>query len=159
METHPRENTISHISSYSLSVFALLLFAAVVLDMMIPLTFVQEPWNMYLGVILLTLGTVIIYWAEDLGRKYSHKRKKGQVTDTDHFSKGLYMYSRNPKYVGMGLLVLALGLILNSLFVAVSSVLSVAIVHYFFIPKEEELMSKRHGSIYEEYKKKVKRWL
>lgn len=159
MERHPKENTISHLSSYSTIVFAFALMLSVIIDIMMPTRFLSEPLNRYIGIIVVIFGTIIVFWAENIGRKYSHKRKAGEVTDVSHISKGVYSYSRNPKYVGLSILLIGLGIILNSLFVALSAFVSIFVIHFFLLHKEEELLAKRHGPIYHEYKKKVKRWI
>lgn len=154
-----KENTISHLSSYSTLVFAFALMVSVLLDILLPLKFLAEPWNRYIGVAIVIFGTLIVFWAENIGRKYSHKRKKGEVTHVDHISKGVYSYTRNPKYVGLGILLIGLGIILNSPFVTLSAFISILVIHFFLLHKEEELLAERHGEIYHEYKKKVKRWI
>ena len=159
MERQPKENTISHLSSYSTIVFAFALMLAVLLDIFFPMRFLAEPWNRYIGVAVVIFGTIIVFWAEDIGRRYSHKRKAGEITDVSHISKGVYSYTRNPKYVGLGILLIGLGIILNSLFVALSAFVSILVVNFFLLHKEETLLESRHGEIYHEYKKKVKRWI
>lgn len=154
-----KENTISNLSSYSTAVFGTALVLAVVLDIVFPFKFMQEPWNRYLGLFVVVIGTFIVLWAETVGRKYSIRRKRGEVTHVDHISKGAYSFSRNPKYVGLGVLLLGLGIILNSLFVMAAAIVSILVIHFFLIHKEETLLSERHGDIYHEYKKKVKRWI
>ena len=67
--------------------------------------------------------------------------------------------TRNPKYIALAILLIGLGVTLNSLFVTLSAVVSLIIVNYFLLSKEEELMESRHGEIYHQYKKTVKRWL
>lgn len=154
-----KENTISHLSSYSTLVFAFALMISVVLDIAFPMKFLAEPWNRYIGVMTVILGTLIVFWAENVGRHYSHKRKAGAVTTVEHISKGIYSYTRNPKYVGLGVLLIGLGIILNSLFVTLSAFVSIFVINSFLLHKEEALLESRHGSLYHEYKKKVKRWI
>jgi protein-S-isoprenylcysteine O-methyltransferase Ste14 len=157
METR-KDNTISNLSSYSTVVFGTALIIAVVLDMIFPFKFLSEPWNQYLGIFVVAMGTLIVFSAENVGRKYSVRRKRGEVTHIENISKGVYSFSRNPKYVGLALLLVGLGIILNSVFVVLASILSVIIVDYFYLYREENLMAERHGDIYHEYKKKVRRW-
>lgn len=153
------ENTISHLSSYSVIVFAVALFAAVVLDIAFPHKFFPEPMNQYFGVGFVAIGTFIVYWAEFHGRKFSHKRKRGEVVSVEHLRMGPYAGTRNPKYLGLGILLIGLGFILNSAFVTLSSIVSIIVVDRFLLGKEELLMAHRHGDLYHEYKKRVKRWL
>lgn len=159
MENNSSRNSLSHLSSYSLVVFAIVLFFTVILDIFIPHHFIMEPWNRYIGISLVILGTLVIYWAEEIGRRFSHKRKHGEITEVEHLLSGIYKYSRNPKYIGVAILFIGLGFILNSIPVTLSPIVSIFIIHHFLLPGEEKFMAARHGGIYEEYKKRVKRWL
>lgn len=153
-----RNHTISHLSSYSTIVFALALFIAVLLDLAFPFKFLNEPWNQYVGVGLVLLGTLVVFSAETTGRKYSERRKRGEVTHVTHIATGMYSFTRNPKYLGLGILLVGLGVILNSLFVIAGALISIMIINTFLISREEELLANRHGDLYHEYKKKVRRW-
>lgn len=153
------KNSLSHLSSYSVIVFALALFLAVALDIVFPIRMFKNGFHQYFGVAIVGLGTYIVYWAEFHGQKFSHKRKRGEISSSDHLKTGPYARSRNPKYVGLGVLLIGLGIILNSVFVASSAFISILFIHFFLLHKEENLMIKRHGDIYHEYKKKVRRWL
>lgn len=159
MEKSEKKNSLSHLSSYSIIVFAVALFGAVALDIALPYRLFPEPWNQYFGLIIVGLGTYIIYWSEFHGAEFSARRKRGEVTAVEHLTRGPYSHSRNPKYVGLGILLIGLGIILNSLFVVLAAVVSIMIVQFFFIQKEEEFMTRRHGELYSEYKKRVRRWL
>lgn len=159
MTDRHEKNSISNLSSYSVIVFAVALFVAVALDIAFPYKLFPEPWNQYFGVLVVGLGTYIVYWAEFHGRKFSHKRKHGEVVAVDHLKNGPYSHSRNPKYVGLGVLLIGLGIILNSIFVTFSSIVAILVIHFFLLRKEENLMTERHGDLYQEYKKKVKKWL
>lgn len=158
-ERHPKENTISNLSSYSTIVFGLALFVAIILDIVHPLKFLAEPLNRYLGISLIILATVIIYWAERLGKIFSERRKNGEIKEAEQLAMGPYFWTRNPKYLALAILIIGLGVVINSLFVTLSSVAALIVINYFLLSKEEELMETRHGEIYHEYKKKVRKWL
>ncbi|MCC7469562.1 MAG: isoprenylcysteine carboxylmethyltransferase family protein [Bacteroidetes bacterium] len=159
MEKGKLENSISNLSSYSVIVFAIALFVAVLLDVFFEHRFFSEFFSKYFGLFVLLLGTFVIYWAQNLGRKFTINRKRGDINSTEQLERGPYKYSRNPKYVGLALLVLGLGFIVNSIFIVSSAFVSVFVINFFMIQKEEAFMSHRHGNIYGEYKKKVRRWL
>ena len=159
MKGPDREQTLSHLSSYSVIVFAVALFIAVGLDIAFPFKLFPEPWNQYFGVFIVGAGTYIIYWAEFHGKKFSNRRRRGEVVAVDHLKNVPYSHSRNPKYIGLGVLLIGLGIILNSIFVVAASFISILFIHFFLLQKEEGLMNQRHGELYEEYKKRVKKWL
>ncbi len=152
------KNSLSHISSYSVIVFAVALFLSVSLDLVFHIKFMTEPLNRYIGLIVVGIGTFVIYWAEFHGRKFSYKRKRGEIVSVEHLKNGPYAKSRNPKYVGLGVLLIGLGLVLNSVFIVFSSFVSILIIHFFLLKKEEDFMANRHGDIYHEYRKHVRRW-
>jgi protein-S-isoprenylcysteine O-methyltransferase Ste14 len=72
---------------------------------------------------------------------------------------GLYRYTRNPMYLGMALLVVALALALDSLWPLLTLVPVLAIVRAYVIGREEAYLAKRFGIAYLDYKAKVPRWL
>ena len=153
------KNSVSHVSSYSISVFGLGLFVGIMLDIFFPIRFLPEPLNQTLGVIIVVLATLLIYWAEKHGTSYSQKRKAGSVDNVSHMTQGPYKYTRNPKYLGLGFLLIGLGFILNDPFFIATSVVSALVVNSYFVKKEEAILEERHGEIYKEYKNKVRKWL
>jgi protein-S-isoprenylcysteine O-methyltransferase Ste14 len=153
------KDSVSHVSSHSISVFALGLFVGVLLDIFFPMKIFSEPMNQYIGLVLIVLGTAVIYLAEKHGDDYSRQRKANNVCSIDDISRGPYKYTRNPKYLGLSLLLIGLGIILNTPFIIITAAISGLIVHFYFLKKEEEILEKRHGEIYKEYKSKVRSWL
>jgi protein-S-isoprenylcysteine O-methyltransferase Ste14 len=53
---------------------------------------------------------------------------------------------------------LGFGFISNSVFVVALAFLSFVVVNAWFIPREEEILAKRHGGHFDSYKKKTRRW-
>ena len=73
-------------------------------------------------------------------------------------TSGLYDYSRNPMYLALLLVLLALGLYLQNAF---NTLLVGGFVYYmnrFQIIPEEEVLSKKFGQEYKLYLKAVRRW-
>ncbi|MEZ4210805.1 MAG: methyltransferase [Candidatus Paceibacterota bacterium] len=153
------KNSVSHLSSYSISVFALGLFVGVLLDIFFPMRFMAEPLNQYIGLALVVMATLVIYYAEKHGEEYSNKRKSNSISSSNELLNGPYKYTRNPKYLGLSFLLIGLGLILNTPFIIGTSIVSGIIVNIYFIAREEALLEERHGEIYKEYKSKVRKWL
>jgi protein-S-isoprenylcysteine O-methyltransferase Ste14 len=72
---------------------------------------------------------------------------------------GPYRFSRNPIYLAFSLLQLGIAIWVNSLWLLVTLVVAVALMHYVVIPREEQYLERRFGSQYREYKASVRRWL
>ena len=72
---------------------------------------------------------------------------------------GPYRFTRNPMYVGMALLTVALGLLLNTGWPIVLLIPTLILVQLFVIAREERYLRRRFGAEYEAYTRQVRRWL
>jgi len=73
--------------------------------------------------------------------------------------KGLYRYVRNPMYVGVLCLIASQALFWRSYPILVYMIFIVACFHLFVIAYEEGHLKHVFGEQYEEYCKRVPRWL
>jgi protein-S-isoprenylcysteine O-methyltransferase Ste14 len=72
---------------------------------------------------------------------------------------GPYRLTRNPMYLGMALLTLALAAAFDSLGILLLFVPLVALVQWGVIAREERYMARRFGQPYLDYKARVRRWI
>ena len=72
---------------------------------------------------------------------------------------GPYRFTRNPMYVGLALLTVAVGLLLNTWWPIVLLVPTLMVVRLFVIAPEERYLHRRFGSEYDAYTRQVRRWL
>ena len=72
---------------------------------------------------------------------------------------GPYRFTRNPMYVGMALLTVALGLLLNTWWPIVLLIPTLILVQVFVIAREERYLRRRFGAEYDAYTRQVRRWL
>ncbi|OFW05940.1 MAG: hypothetical protein A3I61_06590 [Acidobacteria bacterium RIFCSPLOWO2_02_FULL_68_18] len=72
---------------------------------------------------------------------------------------GPYTVTRNPMYVSLALLTAGLALFLNTWWTIVLLVPAVAGVQQFVIVPEERYLRRRFGTEYEQYTRRVHRWL
>jgi protein-S-isoprenylcysteine O-methyltransferase Ste14 len=72
---------------------------------------------------------------------------------------GPYKYLRNPMYLGAWLLLAGAGLYLGSGSMVLFSVLWILVVHVFVVTLEEPGLKRRFGATYEDYCRKVHRWM
>ena len=73
--------------------------------------------------------------------------------------RGLYRFTRNPMYLGMGLLVLGVALAFSSLAGALLALAALAIIDRAVVTREEAYLTRRFGADYIAYAKRVRRWL
>lgn len=72
---------------------------------------------------------------------------------------GIFAYTRNPMYVALLLVIIAVGLWWQHLSVILCSVLFVAYMNRFQIKPEERALERLFGEDYLDYKNQVRRWI
>ncbi|QNM83331.1 isoprenylcysteine carboxylmethyltransferase family protein [Sphingomonas sabuli] len=72
---------------------------------------------------------------------------------------GPYRFTRNPMYLGMTLIGLAVAIGLTSLAAALFALLGALIIDRFVIAREEAYLIRRFGDDYRGYRARVRRWL
>lgn len=123
----------------------------------------------YLGVILIILGGLFYCWSA------LSFLLRGGGTPTIWFTKPLkfllgeepkklvsqelYKLSRNPMYIGVLSLVLGIGVLTESVAVCVYGVFLFLLFNAVIIFLEEPHLKKKFGKEYEEYLKRVPRWI
>lgn len=74
-------------------------------------------------------------------------------------TSGPYAFTRNPMYVSLALLAMAFALFLNTWWTGVLLVPTLAVVQQFVIVPEERYLRRRFGAAYDDYTRRVRRWL
>ena len=72
---------------------------------------------------------------------------------------GPYRFTRNPMYLGMILIGLAVALALSSVAACLLSILAALIIDRIVIRREEAYLTRRFGKNYDAYRERVRRWL
>jgi protein-S-isoprenylcysteine O-methyltransferase Ste14 len=118
---------------------------------------VPAPYN-FGGIVLILLGCAVNVWADRL-----FKRAKTVVEPFERSSSlitsGPYRFSRHPMYVGMIAALAGLAALLGTLAPALVVPAFAAVIRLRFIPAEEKAMAQTFGQAYEQYRKRVRRWL
>ena len=112
----------------------------------------------FLGIIL-TIAAILLFVKSvrifNLRKEKIHPRS----ISTQIFKDGPFQFSRNPIYLAMFVLLIGVGLTLNSLWFLYSGLVVAIMIHYGVIIPEENYLEKEFGKDYLEYKKTVRRWL
>jgi protein-S-isoprenylcysteine O-methyltransferase Ste14 len=74
-------------------------------------------------------------------------------------SGGPYRFSRNPMYLGLVLMTVGLGLVLDSMWFLLVAVAVMLALRNLVIVHEERYLEGKFGDEYREYSKRVRRWL
>lgn len=112
----------------------------------------------FIGIIL-TIAAILLFVKSvrifNLRKEKLHPRS----ISTQIFKDGPFQFSRNPIYLAMFVLVIGVGLTLNSFWFLYSGLVVAIMIHYGVIIPEENYLEKEFGKDYLEYKKTVRRWL
>jgi protein-S-isoprenylcysteine O-methyltransferase Ste14 len=84
-----------------------------------------------------------------------HKPDKASHLVTD----GIYRVSRNPMYLGLFFILVSYGIALQNLLSFAVLPIFVWYMTRYQVKPEEEILSEKFGSDYQEYKSEVRRWL
>lgn len=104
------------------------------------------------------LGLVFMYGAIGLFRRTGQDPKPWEPTP-EIITTGVYRFSRNPMYVGMGLVQVAIGVGLANWWVIILLPVVLAIVYATAIRHEETYLERKFGDEYTRYKASVRRWV
>lgn len=160
--THPqatRERDHADVVAMPPLIYAIALLAGVVLKWLFggaiaPGSLVRTA----LGAALLLAGVVAALAFSRAFAKAGQDRSPRTPTSTI-LTDGLYAYSRNPAYVALTALLAGLGLLLDNVWILVSLVPVLLLMHYGVILREEAYLERKFGEEYLRYKERVRRWL
>ena len=139
-----------------LAVIVLMLFGR----RLVPTASFALPWR-WLWVALTALCAVTI--AATAIRSFKRAETTVNPLEPDEaetlVTQGIFRYSRNPMYVGLTLVLLAVALGLNNwVSIMLVALFPIYITRFQIVP-EERVLSNKFGEDYEAYKRAVRRWL
>ena len=116
------------------------------------------PVGVVIGWALVVLFVVWNGWSLALFARRRTGLLPGQTTTT-LLDEGPYRVSRNPLYVGLLALYVGAALIASSWVVLALTPIAFAGLHWGAVLPEERYLSERLGTVYAEYRGRVRRWL
>ncbi len=141
-------------NSYIMFFFAVVL--GVIFDIIFSVNLFKGVAYEYVGLFLLVVGTIIVYWSQKTTRKVG---KVVSDRDVNFFLHGPYKYTRNPTNLGLTVAILGFGFLIHSSFSVLFILITYIISKLFFIKKQDVILEERYGDAFVDYKKKVKDWL
>ena len=117
-----------------------------------------EPWHLISGAIIIVIAIIMFVSSLAAFRRHREsfdirKRTENLVTD------GICATSRNPAYLAMIIGIFGIGCAANSLAIMLATIPSFAVFNWYTIPWEERRLRRTLGFKYDEYTKRVRRWL
>jgi protein-S-isoprenylcysteine O-methyltransferase Ste14 len=105
----------------------------------------------------LAAGIVFNLLADQALKAYSTTVKPFEKSDALVIT-GIYKLSRNPMHFGMSMIIAGISIVLGSLTPLLMIPLFVIIIDRRFITKEEKMLLKQYGKVFDQYKQKVCKW-
>jgi protein-S-isoprenylcysteine O-methyltransferase Ste14 len=113
-----------------------------------------------IGILLMALGTVIYLHTAFWGFAIHGRGTPAPIAPTKKLVvEGLHRYVRNPMYLGVATIILGQAVLFQSWHVLEYLAIVVVIVQFFVLFYEEPTLARQFGHEYEEYKKRVPRWI
>lgn len=112
---------------------------------------------MYAGAILavvLLLAGLCIYEFHKAGTDV-----RPDKPDSALITSGPYCFTRNPLYIGLTLIQIAVAVWLDNAWVLAMTLVSVFVITTYAIKREERYLEQLFGQAYLDYKQRVRRWL
>lgn len=140
--------------------FMLCFASASLLERLRPL---RLPWPDHLAAFL--AGIVILVLAAFLGASaiYVMARAKTPIepghTPAKLVTWGPFRFTRNPLYVTLLLILIAVGFMMSSLWFAIGAVMLLVLLDRLIVAREEQVIRQHFGDQYTEYLSRVRRWL
>jgi len=110
------------------------------------------------GIIWILFGVLLTGWSLLTFRMSGTSPNPARATSALAL-QGPYTLSRNPIYLGMAMVCVGISLLANMLWPLLSVPVVVVIVDRVVIRKEERYLETKFGDEYQQYKKRVRRWV
>ncbi|MBN1185256.1 MAG: isoprenylcysteine carboxylmethyltransferase family protein [Bacteroidales bacterium] len=114
------------------------------------------PFNLF-GLLLIPVGLYLVINPWYLFKK--HNTPEDFSVPTAIVKEKIYRYSRNPMYLGGVLILAGTAISTGNPLSFILPLVFCLIMHFMFIPYEEDMMYKKFGEDYANYKKTTRKWL
>jgi len=125
-----------------------------------PLTFFPGPASIRIAisVVFFFIAVVGIFMARR--ELVKHKEHPNPYRPTNAIvSSGIYRRTRNPIYVSFMVIVLAAAVAANNGWLLLAMVVLFVLLEFGVVRAEERYLSAKFGAEYEEYRRRVRRWI
>lgn len=113
-----------------------------------------------IGIFLIAIGAAVYLHTAFWGFALRGRGTPAPIAPTKKLVvEGLHRYVRNPMYIGVATIVLGQAVLFQSWHVLEYLAIVLVIVQFFVLFYEEPTLARQFGAEYEEYKKRVPRWI
>lgn len=131
---------------------------AIVLEVVFPSSFYYQTFAFVGGVVVLVASFSLLIAAKREFHKHSQSTKPGEAITT-LITTGVFARYRNPIYVSVIANVYAVGLVVDSVWLALGAGVVWYILHKKFVLPEESFLTEQFGEVYRAYCARSRRWI
>jgi protein-S-isoprenylcysteine O-methyltransferase Ste14 len=138
--------------------FYIVILIMLLVHLFIPvLDFISYPFTL-LGIIPAVIGIVFNLLADASFKKQGTTVKPHEETKV-LITNGIFHFSRNPMYLGFGLILFGIGIFLGTLLPFAAVIGYLIFLDVVFIRFEETKLERNFGIVWIKYKDNVRRWI
>ena len=112
-----------------------------------------------LGIALVAVAWIPPVWAIVLFRREGTEVNPTSSTNRKLLTEGPYRFTRNPMYLGLVIVTLGIAVWVGAWPMFIAPIVVFATVNWVHIPFEENKMRRQFGATYDDYAKRVRRWV
>jgi protein-S-isoprenylcysteine O-methyltransferase Ste14 len=132
--------------------------AGSLLHFIFPIRVMRYSVSLSLGIVLAVVSASLAIWAARVMTAAGTNIRPDRPALTI-VRRGPYRFTRNPMYLSLCLLQLALGFVLDGWIPLLFTIPLVLILHFGVIPREESYLEAKFGEQYLALKREVRRWI
>jgi protein-S-isoprenylcysteine O-methyltransferase Ste14 len=121
------------------------------------MTIIPFPWNLT-GIIPLVIG-FILNLVVDRAFHLANTTIKPFAESSILITSGVFQISRNPIYLGFVLILSGIAVLMGSLSPYLVVIAFTILINRIFIEVEERMLAEKFGVKWDDYKRRVRRWL
>jgi len=115
--------------------------------------------NVPLGIALTALGAAIAFWGRYIFHVEGTQIMPTSETNKKLVQRGPFAFTRNPMYLGLVTFSLGLALWIGAAALYAVPVAMFITTNWVHIPFEEAKMRRQYGIVFDDYAKRVRRWI
>lgn len=151
VENYSQKRNVHKVLAHSYSMYFILFLVGITLDIIFNFQILTSSVMTSVGFSIIIFASLLILWAQTTSRNL----KKQNITK-ETFLGGPYSYTRSPTHWGLFFLMIGFGIIVNAIFIILTTLISFLVSRYVYLAKEEMILEEKYGEPYLEYKKMVK---
>lgn len=136
----------------------ILLIAQVLLSVQMPVPGMFGPGIAQFGYLVIVAGVLLLIWGAGHFRKV--RTNINTFRDPDVLvTGGPFRFTRNPMYLGFFLILFGAAIVYDAASALLPVAAFFAAANWWYIPFEEQAAEKALGEAYDDYRRRVRRWL